>query len=390
MIMGLRAAWGDLVNDFPFGVIAENAMGIFTDKDTNPNGFRVFKQADGSYRWVSISSSAFRDRDGELVTAKALADDVERCDAAKDYGPLRWWHVGGWEAPDGPERWDTWRANKGADLGTCDFNMLHGRMLIESGTFKDADTGEAFASLPYPLEVSIAFSHPQSEPNAQKAYNNIHRFERSLLPSGMASNLLTQFSVVKGASFMKTTEKLAALVAILRNKPDVATQILADSEAIQKAAESAGLEYKEVSDLLSDAPVADPAPAAEDAPPADMPDEIGDMTHADLDAFVADIVKQVVTKKEAEAELKQSGVNQLLTDAIDVNKALATRLAAAEKSLAEQKELLSDFTDARPVGIKQLMTQRPSESSSNISTTTPVGPQMDPAFRNFSQGGRNG
>jgi hypothetical protein len=134
----------------------------------NSTGFRVFKQADNTYRWVLISSSAFRDRDGEIVTAKALAEDVARCDERKEYGPLRWWHLGGWEAPDGIEKWDTWKAANGVDLGTCDFNMLHGKMLIESGTFKDAATAEAFASIKDELEVSLGFSHPKDEPGELK------------------------------------------------------------------------------------------------------------------------------------------------------------------------------------------------------------------------------
>lgn len=382
--------------------------------------FSVFKQADGQYRWVTISSSAFRDRDGELITAQALAQDVERCDTNKSYGPLRWWHIGGWEAPDGPERWDTWKAAAGVDLGTCDFNMLHGKMLIESGTFKDAVTGEAFAEAQDNLEVSIAFSHPADEPGHSKSYNNIHRFERSLLPAGMASNLLTKTYVLKGDVSMKTAQKFEALLAILRNKPDMAKQILDDAENVQKAAEAAGLEYKEVEEMISDpVPVAEEepaAPAAEEVkkpeevptpetpetpeaekaapppPPAQpvqpAPDEIGDMTRQELADFCAKVYQQMMTKKDAEIELKQAGRDQIMSETLVSLKTLGERVEAIGHTLDETKQELQELADARPVGIKQMQSMRPTERVDNITTVARTGPQIDPEFIKFALGGK--
>lgn len=390
-----------------------------TENMTPPGekGFHVFKDANGAYRWVTISSSAFRDRDGEIVSVKALAEDVKRCDESKSYGPLRWFHIGSWEAPDGLENWQTWKAGPGVDLGVCDFNMLHGKMLIESGTFKDAVTGEAFAEAQDNLEVSIAFSHPKDEPK-EKEYANIHRFERSLLPAGMASNLLTKTYVLKGETSMKTTEKLSALVAILRGKPELAKQILDDAENVQKAAEAAGLEFKDVEEMISASteseteeviqtpPVEEPeakkpeevtitevieidAKAAPAAPAAEPePDEIGDMTRQELANFVAEVVKQLTGKKEAEAELKQAGRDQVLNDALASLKTLNERFSSIEKSLEETRANLLDLTDARPVGIKQLQSLRPTERTDNVIKAAPTGPSMDPEFYKFALGGK--
>ena len=369
------------------------------------SSFRVFKQADGLYRWVTISSSAFKDRDGEIVTEKALAEDCIRCDNVKEYGPLRWWHLGGYEAPDGIEKWETWKAGSGIDIGTCDFNMLHGKMLLESGTFKTAELGQAFADSQEKLEVSIAFSHPPSE---SKEYNNIHRFERSLLPEGMASNLLTKYYVVKGEASMKTTEKLAALVAILRGKPEAAKQILTDAEAIQKAAEVAGLEYKEVEDLIKgedealetsessateevvdNTPVVDEN-AAEAAvevvaeKEAEEPDEIGDMSHEQLKQFVVDIMKQMMpAEKPAAKEIDLSGLAEKEKVA-----ALETELTTLKEQAAANKQILDELTDSRPVGIKQLQSRRPTESKDNITIKEVVGPHIDDSFMSFAQGGK--
>ena len=371
------------------------------------SSFRVFKQADGLYRWVTISSSAFKDRDGEIVTEKALAEDCIRCDNVKEYGPLRWWHLGGYEAPDGLEKWETWKAGSGIDIGTCDFNMLHGKMLLESGTFKTAELGQAFADSQEKLEVSIAFSHP---PGESKEYNNIHRFERSLLPEGMASNLLTKYYVVKGEASMKTTEKLAALVAILRGKPEAAKQILTDAEAIQKAAEVAGLEYKEVEDLIkgedeaSETPesveaeaVVDNTPVVEEnAPeavledvveqkqtPVEEPDEIGDMSHEQLKTFVVDIFKQLLPEK---SETKE--VDPALVEALAAVASLKEQLQKVEETNAQNKQVLDELTDSRPVGIKQLTARRPTESADNITTKELVGPHIDDSFMSFAQGGK--
>ncbi|MGB8980302.1 MAG: PAS domain-containing protein, partial [Anaerolineales bacterium] len=352
-------------------------------------GFMTFKQADGTYRWVLISSSTFRDRDGEIVTGKALAEDVERCDATGNYGPLRWWHMGGFEFPDGQDSWQTWKAGPGLDIGDCDFNMLYGKLLIESGTFKDNVIGEGVSDIQDLLEASIMFSHPRDEPGKSKEYQNIHRLERSLLPAGMASNLLTKLYVSKGEPAMNAKEKLAAWVAIFKNKPEVAKQILEDAEVMEKTADLVGLDSKEVGEMFSikeDTPVVDPPDAEPPAP--ETVDEIGDMTHAQLAAFVAEAVKQSMPQPDPAAATKQAQQDQLLTDALVSLKAVTDRLATTEATLKETKQALDELTDARPVGIKQLQKQRATERTENVIQTAPTGPQMDPEFLKLARGGK--
>ncbi len=373
--------------------------------------FSVFKQLDGSYRWIIISSSAFRDRDKEIVTSKALEEDVARCDKSKEYGPLRWFHIGGFEYPDGIDRWDTWKAGPGVDLGTCDFNMLHGKMLIESGTFKDALTGEAFVEIADDLEVSLGFSHPVGEPDKNGEYKNIHRFERSLLPSGMASNMLTKVYITKGV-VMKTSEKLAALVAILKDKPDLAQQILSDAETVQKAAEASGLEFKEVEELFPATDKAEgdsstePVDGAADASASDtsnssdtsnpevpsdssgMPEIIGDMSPVELTKFVVEVVGQMMAPKTVEAQTKEASQDVLIADALTSLKSLGDRLASLDTSLKSIQQTLDDLTDARPVGIKQMQSRRPTEQDANVVKDAPVGPVAMDDFRKFAIGGK--
>ena len=374
-------------------------------------GFSVFKQADGTYRWFTISSSAFRDRDGEIITAKALEDDVDRCDETKEYGPLRWWHLGGWEAPDGVEKWETWKATAGVDIGMCDFNMLWGKMLLESGTFKTPELGEAFSQAKEKLEVSIAFAHPQDEPGKAKQFDNIHRFERSLLPEGLASNLLTKLNVLKGDPIMKTTEKLAALVAILKGKPELAKQILADAEGVQKAAEEAGLSTKEVSEMISgdvlepveevvisppvveavaETPPVETAPVDTKAAPVVPPEpvEIGDWTPEQLTAFIVEVMKQGMASDAKKKEVEAETLNHTMKQASEAITALAEQVTKLTQGLEEQKAVTAELTDSRPVGLKQMQSKRATERGDNVVSVAPTGPQIDPGFLKFSHGGK--
>lgn len=190
---------------------------------------------------------------------------------------------------------------------------------------------------------------------------------------------------------MKVAEKLAALVAIFKDKPDVAQQILADAEAIQKAAELVGLDSKEVSEMFEvkeEPPVVEPPAPVAETPAPEAVDEIGDMTHAQLASFVAEVVKQSAPQPDPAAAAKQAGQEQLLADALLSLKAITDRLVLTETTLKETKQALDELTDARPVGIKQLQNQRRTESPDNVVKTAPTGPVMDPGFLKLVTGGK--
>lgn len=220
--------------------------------------FTVFKDAAGQYRWVLISSNPYRDRDGEIVSMKALANDVDRADADGEYGPLRFWHV------------------PGLDIGACDFNMLHGKMLVEAGTFASPAIGQAVSQKADDYQVSIGFHHPKNEPNADGVFENIRRFERSLVPKGRASNRFTSLAVSKGENNMSTlAEKLQAFKALLQDD-ELANSILKQAETKEKEADAAGVAFKEdettsVTDVTPDPVTMTPAPVQAETPTAPDP-----------------------------------------------------------------------------------------------------------------------
>lgn len=143
--------------------------------------FTVYKTAKG-YRWLAISSTAYRDRDGEIVSTKALQHAVEKTARRGDFGPLRFWH------------------EPGLDIGTTDYQAVSddGKYLVESGLL-DARVApniiEAANTRDY--QMSIGFNHAATEPDRDGVFHRINIFERSIVPAGRAANPMTAFSIAK-------------------------------------------------------------------------------------------------------------------------------------------------------------------------------------------------
>lgn len=185
--------------------------------------FAVFKDADGVDRWIAVSSTAYKDRDGEIVSAAALDGAVKLADATGYRGPLRFWHV------------------PGLDIGDCDYQATaqDGRFLIESGTFRSPAIAQRVKAAG-PLAVSIGFTHPKDEPKSG-IFENIAIFERSITPQGRASNLFTRLSV-KGQD-MLTEEKRKEAERLFGG--DMLGELLQNVATTDKAAQNQGVAYKD-------------------------------------------------------------------------------------------------------------------------------------------------
>lgn len=210
---------------------------------TVPGRLAMFKQADGRLRWVMLSSNPYKDRDKQFVTEKSLHADVARTDKTREYGPLRWWHLGKvvWDVPGD---WTTVKAGPGIDLGQCDFSAMVGRMLVESGTFYNDAVGAKIAQKADRLEVSLGFAHPENEPDANGAFWHIKRFERSLTPKGRASNPFTSFTVKESKmSGPMADAKVAALKELGLDDDDVKS-IVQSAQVSQKAIDDKGITFK--------------------------------------------------------------------------------------------------------------------------------------------------
>jgi hypothetical protein len=185
----------------------------------------VIKQAkNGTWRWVMTSTTAYQDQDRETVTKAAIREDVAHADKTGNYGPLLWWHT-------------KYR------LGTCDFNMVAGPTLIESGTFRNGFIAKAVAKAANGLGVSIGFL-PLPWEQLGPVYNFIRRKERSILPLKYASNLFTRLTVIKEKTRMdeETQLKIKQLAAMLEIPEAEALQLVEkEVNRVRTQAAAAGL-----------------------------------------------------------------------------------------------------------------------------------------------------
>lgn len=246
---------------------------------TLPGALHIFKDTRHQWRWLAVSSTAFRDRDGEIVATKALETDCVRADQDGDYGPLRWWH------------------KPTLNLGDCDFNGVSGRSLIESGTFRSEAIAQKVAAHAANLELSLGFYRRPGEPDADGVYHSIHRFERSLCPRGTASNTLTNFTVKESTPMALNDIKKKALAALGFGEQEIA-DLEAQAATKEKAAEAAGIAYK--AETTTDGTVESVA----DVEPDSAGDFIGDMSPADfvtlLTPLIADAVASAIGAEDAQ------------------------------------------------------------------------------------------
>lgn len=341
---------------------ARTIMDAITTKEAAPiiPTPMVFKDNNDRWRWVTFSSTAYRDRDGEIVSTKALADDVARADADGDYGPLRWWHM------------------PGVDIGDCDFNAVTGRVLVESGTFRDERVGERIKAAATDLQVSIGFHHAPTEP-VDGVFSSIRRFERSLLPAGRASNPYTRLLVQETPSMDQP--KQDALKALLGDDK-LLEQLLTQADQTTKAADAAGVAFKAAAPVPTEAPD-DPADEAADAAAGITEEEdvvaIGDMAPVEFQELLTDALQPVadaikllagicggmvstmtgVQTKEAAVETRLTEVETKAAAVPDLTTQLATTKAALEAAQAEIAELKGDLP-------KSVNERRASQSTATV------------------------
>jgi len=313
------------------------------------SGLSIFKDSSGRYRWVTFSSSAFQDKDREIISTKALADDVARADSDGEYGPLLWWHV------------------KGAQLGACDFNAMEGRVLIESGTFDDEEYGERLKAYADEIEVSIGYYHPPNEPDSDGTYHHIRRFERSLLPKGKASNLLTRF-VVKELEIMEKEkeDKLRKWLGPLANT------FLGAAETVQKEAEESGQKFKAEDAKPEEKPA---APAEGEAKPAYL-------TEADMKAYMAKCMEPYVAELEGIKSAisgKQKAEDEGRAESVKAATELATALKGLQDSLTTQGDALKLALE----GVAELKGERPRNQTQGYFRASEDGKEPGEKFKNL-------
>ena len=204
--------------------------------------FTVFKDSSGRLRWITRTTTAYRDRDDEIISTKSLINDADRMTRTGLYGPLRYWHIGQPQPHNPHTPW-----GDGADVGMCDFSTVIGRTAIESGTFKSEALGQAVAAVADQHEVSPGFFHPPTDPDPAGVFHQTRRFERSLVPVryARASNLFTGLTIKE--QHMDPTEmerRFKAMIAELQLTPDQAASVAGSIVQAEKSATDQQIAYK--------------------------------------------------------------------------------------------------------------------------------------------------
>lgn len=348
-------------------------------KEFHGESLSVLKQADGSARWVLVSSNSFEDRDREVVSQGALEADVARADRDKDYGPLLWWHLNGKVSRDG-EQLPT------VKLGDCDFNAMHGRMLIESGTFVSPAVARAVDAVKEGLEVSLGFNFPETALDGEGVIHEIRRTERSLLPRGRASNPLTAVPLVQKESTM-LKEKYEALRKVLGGDEALIGQVLQLADTAEKEATAAGVRTKAKAEVEpedkpngTDAEAAKPFPkalATDSEKPEDEADE--DEAKKEFDALRAEHAALVSANKELRAAVTElvARLDTLATASAEKEAREKDTRDLAQKAFEGVQELKGELP--RKLG-DPLATFRPSQKGKDVSAeaAAAVQKQFDP------------
>lgn len=195
------------------------ALGRKSDEGT---GMKVAGNA-----WVIVWSNNFKDRDGEIFTAKAIDEYIARVDMGVVPLPELWvWHT------------------PGTRIGQADWVDRHGHFVLAGGEFDDTPDGRSakayYSKHAHEKGISHGFKYPVEHFDG-KHYENFNTFEFTPLPLGAEANLYTSFEGVKEAKMHE--KKKAELIAVFGEKR--AEEILANLDARGKALEELNVEFKD-------------------------------------------------------------------------------------------------------------------------------------------------
>lgn len=305
----------------------------------------VMKQANGSYRWILLSTNSYQDRDGEIVSQKAQEADVERMNQTRNFGPLRLWHLG---YPDVAQK----EAGPGVDIGDCDFSQMFGRIRVESGTFRNNRVAAAIKGHADQWLSSIGFFHPLDQPDRDGVYQDSFTFERSLLPRHYASNPLTPLAaIMKENDNMKQEEKIKQLSDLLGDAA-LADQVLKQAEATEKAAQERGLRYK----------AADMPPAKQGTEGSEQEEETEPKAEAVAEGDAPDyeaMAKGLAPFIMKMIEEKMAGTAKEYTEK---SASLVAQMTALDSALKETRQIVDVLNADVPKGVKRHLASEAKET----------------------------
>lgn len=222
------------------------------------NSFKVV-EADGKKLWVSLTTNAFEDREGEIFTTKALENYVAEAEKALTPGLEAFLKER--RLPTTPNG-ELWLMHlPGSRIGEPRWRGVEGRFLIEAGSFDDTPLAQKAAA--YLAEHGDDYKNSHGfiyrvEDKEDKVFDWFWKFETTAVPAGWASNPWTGLKVIAEEATGMDERKKAELVKMVGE--DLASELIKLAQEGTKALESAGVAFKAT---ITDAPAPAPAPAAQ-------------------------------------------------------------------------------------------------------------------------------
>ena len=313
--------------------------GVIPHDEPEPadSGLMLWKEADGTYRWLARYSNNFRDEDTppEIIAAESHKRFVDLVDNKEVSAPDLWlWHVEDW-------KWGTgnWVAYDDAGFalagGTVDkgFEPLAEHLMtldpegvrVSHGMLKKSIVRD-------PDDPSIIVEHVTRE--------------ISPLPAWAAASQLTGFILSKEANMAIPVEKREALQEEWNLPADLLGSLEAANAADKDSADEAGIERKEKDD------------GAEDTPPVEAEAETQPLGRDELGQVITAIAQTLTTMGQ-----------QMATQANDIKE-------LKEARAAEEEETLTDLFQ-RAIGHDQARIDGRTSQGRAVKAGT-VGPRQEP------------
>lgn len=237
--------WVEVVGEYSYSPVEKSTFSIARDETT------------GVVTWMSISSSTFKDTDGEVVSAEAMDFAIALGKHRGDLGNLVWEHYD--ELP----------------IGKCTSQTRVGRFLVEQGYFYDTPIGRAAAKKlkaadPGKYRVSIGFRYWKGTRSDDGVFALIDIFHRATTtrPANPFTSIevksmktLTE-DIKKGiaADLGMSIEELEGVIAVAEQAqaPLAGVKTALKEEAEPAAPETPAAPVAEVEVVASETPEASP------------------------------------------------------------------------------------------------------------------------------------
>lgn len=287
----------------------------------------AFKSLDPN-RWLLLTSGAFQDRQGQIMSQAYLEDALTFAKKANYRGTVNLWHI--------PH----------SDVGTCDFQALIGEpgLLLESGLFDDTFAGRKAAAYygehAPEMGASLEFLWMNRTPEGVHMPPGVI-VRRSLLPYARASFPWSSLAMKENNMSNQRPEVVAEFARVLGITDDQAEQMLLHLESGAKELKDYGIAWKET-DV-----VATPAAAeavvetpSKDAPTSEVVESVSKSEDAAPEVAVttataSEAVQALAAAEPLEVVLTPDALQMIVKQTIDAVQPLINAIDAKLAELAQ-------------------------------------------------------